>query len=423
MKAWKGFPKEYWMYWVASSLAGAGSNILQYLLSLYVLELTGSGTLFASMLSIIVFPQILFSPFAGVAADRVSKIRMMSLILFGEAAVLGLYMLFGMAIGLKLALIYVLVVVLEAGELFYNASAAAILPELVPEEKRRDAVSVSKVDDGIVQVAGPMIAAVIYSTVSISGALGIVALVNLAAGALQFLIHPRYADKQPVRTARPTVLSDLKEAGGFIRKDRFIRTFVKVMPLANAFFGATFSVGVMYLFREQYQLNAYAYGLYCSVTSSMSLIVPMLAVPLVKKHEPAHIFAAATTVIAAAIAGIALAAFLGIQNILPVMLTVVVITLLDCCTIASAIPMQLSASIMMQTSVEQRMLGRVWSIVRMVSLASISLGEMLFGAVIDLTNVWLTILLGAVGVAAASLLFRRSMDAIPVGTEEIKTAA
>lgn len=413
MKAWKGFPKEYWMYWVASSFAGAGSNILQYLLSLYVLELTGSGTLFASMLSIIVFPQILLSPFAGVAADRVSKIRMMSLILFGEAALLVLYMLLSATMGLKLVLIYVLVIVLEIGEIFYNASAAAILPELVPGEKIKDAVSVSKVDDGIVQVTGPMIAAVIYSTVPISGALGIVALVNLAAGGLQFLIRPRYAEQQLTRAVRPTILSDLREAGRFIRKDRFIGTFMKVLPLVNTFFGATFSVGVMYLLREQYRLSAYAYGLYCSVTSSMSLVVPMLAVPLVKKYEPARIFAAATTVIALAIAGIAVAAFLGIQNLLPVMLTVVVITLLDCCTIASAIPMQLSSSILIQTSVEQRMLGRVRSIIRMVSLVSASLGEMLFGAMIDFTNVWLTILLGAAGVAAASLLFRTGMNTIP----------
>ncbi|MDO4324227.1 MAG: hypothetical protein Q4C61_17075 [Lachnospiraceae bacterium] len=74
-------------------------------------------------------------------------------------------------------------------------------------------------------------------------------------------------------------------------------------------------------------------------------------------------------------------AFLGIQNIIPVMLAVVIITLLDCCIIASAIPMQLSSSIMIQTSVEQRMLG-------------------------------------AVGVAAASLLYRKSMDAIPVGPDK-----
>lgn len=63
------------------------------------------------------------------------------------------------------------------------------------------------------------------------------------------------------------------------------------------------------------------------------------------------------------------------------------------------------------------MLGRIRFIIQMVSLASVSLGEMLFGVVIDFTNVWLTILLGAVGVAAASLLYRKSMDLIPVGPD------
>lgn len=80
--------------------------------------------------------------------------------------------------------------------------------------------------------------------------------------------------------------------------------------------------------------------------------------------------------------------------------------------------MQLSSSMMIQTGVEQRMLGRVRSMIRMVSLASVSLGEMLFGVVIDFTNVWLTILLGAAGVAFASLLFRKSMDAIPAGPDK-----
>lgn len=87
---------------------------------------------------------------------------MMSLVLFGEAAILLFYMPLGATIGLRLAMIYVLVVVLKIGEIFYNASVAAILPELVPTEKIKDAVSVSGVDDGIVQVAGPMLSAVIY---------------------------------------------------------------------------------------------------------------------------------------------------------------------------------------------------------------------------------------------------------------------
>ncbi len=49
MKSYKGLEKDYWLFWCASSLGMGASNILQYVLSLYVLDLTGSATLFASI--------------------------------------------------------------------------------------------------------------------------------------------------------------------------------------------------------------------------------------------------------------------------------------------------------------------------------------------------------------------------------------
>ncbi len=88
----------------------------------------------------------------------------------------------------------------------------------------------------------------------------------------------------------------------------------------------------------------------------------------------------------------------------------VLITIFDCMTIASAIPMQMTASIMLQTGVEKSVLGRVSATLRMVSIASGALGEMIFGVLNDVTWVWLPIFLGSVGVAAASLLFRKTMS-------------
>ena len=55
------------------------------------------------------------------------------------------------------------------------------------------------------------------------------------------------------------------------------------------------------------------------------------------------------------------------------------------------------------------MLGRVSATLRMVSIASGAIGEMLFGVLNDATWVWMPIFLGAAGVAAASLMFRRFM--------------
>lgn len=80
---------------------------------------------------------------------------------------------------------------------------------------------------------------------------------------------------------------------------------------------------------------------------------------------------------------------------MPVFISVVLITMLDCLTIAAAMPMQMTSSIMLQTGVEKNVLGRVSATLRMVSIASIAAGEMLFGLLNDATWVWLPIFLGA----------------------------
>lgn len=407
MSVLKKFDRNYWLYWVASAVSMAASNILQYILSLYVLELTGSATLFASMLSIIIIPRLFLTPLAGVLADRMRKIRLMSWMVLGEAVVLGIYALLSGCFSMGIGWIYLLVVILEIGEIFYDGSAAAILPELVPQDAIKDAISVSKVDDGIVVVTAPMMAALLYSAATLPLAFGVVAILNFSAFMIQRCIHPKYeVSGNRSSNEKPSVWKGFTQGMRYIRNDGYLRGFVAVLPIANTFFSATFSVSVMYLFRESYQLSAYAYGLYCSVTSSMSLIVPLLAVPIVSKFPAHRIYAVSTSLIAAEIFGIGCAAFLGVNGYIPIMVSVAVITVLDCMTIAEAIPMQMASSAILQTTVPAELLGRTSSTVRMVSIASVALGNMLFGTLNDLTVVWLPIFLGGAGVACASMVYR-----------------
>ena len=420
MKSYKGLKKDYWLFWFASSLGMGASNILQYVLSLYVLDLTGSATLFASMLSIIIFPRILLTPLAGVMADRVRKSRMMSLILLGEAIVLCIYFLIGQTITIGIALVYVLVVVLEAGEIFYGGCEAAILPELVPPERLKDAISISKVDDGIVQVAAPLAAALIYDNLSIGVAFAVIALLNFLSFALQSLIRPKYEVEHTEETKKSSVWKDFKEGLHCIRDNTFLRSFIKVMPLANAFFGATFAVSVAYLLRQTYGVEAWVYSTYCSVTAAVSMFVPLFAVPLVKKYPANKLFFVATLTIAGGILLIGICAVCGVYQVIPIAASVVLITIFDCLTIAAAIPMQMTSSIMLQTGVEKSVLGRVSATLRMISIASGAAGEMLFGLLNDATWVWLPIFLGAAGVAVASLLFRRFITKENLNTGDSK---
>ena len=214
--------------------------------------------------------------------------------------------------------------------------------------------------------------------------------------------------------------SDFVDGLRWIRQNPFLRCFITVTPIVNAFFGATFSVCVAYLLRQTYAVDTWVYSLYNSVTAGVGLFVPLFAVPLVKKYPANKLFFAATLSIAACILLIGICALCGIYRLLPVMVSVALITALDCMTIAAAIPMQMTSSIMLQTRVEKGVLGRVSATIRLLSIASIAVGEMAFGLLNDATWVWLPIFVGAAGVATGSLLFRRTMATMDVDVAQEK---
>ena len=119
-----------------------GSNIMQFVLSLYVLSITGSATIFASMLAISILPRILLSPIAGVFGDWFDKKKSIvmldlinALILFGFSAVVFLQD------GLSIPLLYILVILLEITEIFFHSSISALLPSVVEKDSYLEANS------------------------------------------------------------------------------------------------------------------------------------------------------------------------------------------------------------------------------------------------------------------------------------------
>ena len=63
---------------------------------------------------------------------------------------------------LSLISVYLLVIVLEAIEVFYQAAESAILGEIVQKDLMEEAVTLSRLDDGIVYIITPLLGALIY---------------------------------------------------------------------------------------------------------------------------------------------------------------------------------------------------------------------------------------------------------------------
>ena len=115
----------------ASSLIG--NYTLRFALSMYVLERTGSASVFAGLLALAMLPTILLSPFGGILADRANRRNIMvaldalSGFFVGVAGV-------AMAWGRDIFVIGVLLVALSVLGAFESPTVQACVPQMLPEK-------------------------------------------------------------------------------------------------------------------------------------------------------------------------------------------------------------------------------------------------------------------------------------------------
>ncbi len=63
----------FYKYMLMNTMLLVASNTLQFVLALYVLKETGSATMFSAMLSVIIVPRMVVTPFAGIWGDKYNK--------------------------------------------------------------------------------------------------------------------------------------------------------------------------------------------------------------------------------------------------------------------------------------------------------------------------------------------------------------
>ncbi|ESL02418.1 hypothetical protein GCWU000282_02553 [Catonella morbi ATCC 51271] len=152
--------KNYISYFLATAFSMGSSNILQFTLALYILEITGSPLVYASILSIIIIPRVMLTPISGVLGDRLKRINIMKTLNLFQVIIMLFYAVYSdICRDISLVSVYALVVLLEMIEVFYNTAESSILSEIIDKDLMEEAVTLSRVDDGIVFVTTPVAAA------------------------------------------------------------------------------------------------------------------------------------------------------------------------------------------------------------------------------------------------------------------------
>lgn len=224
-----------------------GQEVLQFVLPLYLLDVTGSGTRFGLAIACGFVPYTLLSPIGGVLADRTRKRGIM----MGVNAALVAVLLVFLALkdtGDPFALVVFATMASFVAQALYQPSIQSTVPFVlaVPDVPRGVAL-VSQIGS-LTTLSGPVVGAAVYGTVGLVP----VVWVSLAAFALSGAVVA-LAVRFPCEPASweggalAMVRDDLAEAVRYLRDKPLLLGGMATATFVNMSAGALISVGTVYV--------------------------------------------------------------------------------------------------------------------------------------------------------------------------------
>ena len=253
-----------------------GSNVQQFALSLYVLGITGSATIFASIISISILPRLLFSPIAGVFGDWFDRKKSIVILDLVNSIIIGIFAVIFIVRGnLSIPMIYILVILLEITEIFFGSAMAAVIPSIVKKEELLEANSFNSLVMNIGNILAPVLAALIYGTFGMKLILIINSISFFISAVSEMFINIPKNNKRPEKINLKSFKVDLMEGINIIKENKLISTMIGLGTIINFSVAPLFSVGLIYIIKEVLKVNDFKFGMF-----QMSLSISMLLAPI-----------------------------------------------------------------------------------------------------------------------------------------------
>ena len=355
-----------------------GNNTLKFALSMYVLERTGSASVFAGLLALSMIPTILLSPFGGILADRANRRNIMVAL----DTLSGLSVLiagFAMASGQDIPVIGTLLVVLSVLGAFESPTVQACIPQMLSGENIIKGNAVVNQVASIASLVTPFLGSVFYTALGIRPVFYAAVVCFFVTALFECFIRLDY--KKPARaTGIFTVIrEDFAVSIHFLRREQ--PGILKLLLLASAvslFVAGTAVVGFPYLVRTVLGLSASHYGAAESAMGVASILGSLCVVALAKKMRPRHL------VIVLVFFGLCLIPC-GIAFLLPLrtFTRYIILLIMFCACQLGCSLFSTYAISMIQERTPEHLMGKVMSYVFTLSLCAQPAGQIIYGALFD----------------------------------------
>ena len=378
MKKEKLFTRNFTLLILGQVSSLTGNYTLKFALSMYVLEQTGSASIFAGMLSAALLPTVLLSPFGGILADRANRKHIMvALDALSGLSVLAAGLL--LPLGRELWVIGALLVLLSVLAAFESPTVQACVPQMVPPQNLVQGNAVVSQVSAVTSLVTPFLGSLFYTAFGIGPVFAAAVVCFWLTALLECMIRLEY--QKPPRTAGigAIVREDLAVSAHFLRREQpDILKLLLLAALAGMFVSGTAVVGFPYLVRTVLGLSATYYGAAESAMGAAAILGSLCAGLLGKKLRVRDL--------SAIFLSFGLSLFpIGLSFLLPVgrMARYGVLLFFFCVCQLGVCIFSTYAITLIQQRTPKQLMGKVMSCVFTLSMCAQPVGQMVYGALFD----------------------------------------
>ena len=360
----------------ASSLFG--NCILDFALSMYVLEITGSATIFASFLAVAMLPTILLSPLGGVIADRANKRNIMVILDFTTGITILISALM-IDHANNLVIICITLIMQSILGAFETPTVQACVPQMQKGDNIIRGNAIVNQINAISTFVAPFIGSLLYTTFGLKPVMYAGVFCFLLTAFLECFIKLDYKPEKSSCGIFQIVKGDLIDSTRFVCIERPVIFKTLILTAVISFFVQGVAlVGLPYIVRTVLGLNANYYGAMESMLGFTGILGSIIAGLIVEKFKIRKLYLT-LLIIAVPLLPCGII-FLLVQD---TQINYVILLLSFAIIQISACVFSVFALSIIQQLTPDNMIGKVMAYTATFSLCAQPLGQIIFGILFD----------------------------------------
>jgi len=355
-----------------------GNYILKFALSMYVLELTGSASIFAGLLAAATLPTILLSPLGGILADRANRRNIMvTLDFLSGFAVLCAVLLFSEQNAIWI--ISALLIALSVLGAFESPTVQACVPQMHTGDNIVRANAVVNQVAAIAALIAPILGGILYAAFGLERIMPVSVACFFITAVFECFIRLEYTKNTGNDGILRIIKSDFLTSMRFIFKEQTNILWVLLLAAAaNFLLVGIISIGLPFIIRTVLGLSAAHYGTAQSVLG-LSVIIGSISVSFLATRLKTSKLHWALIVVGAAMIPA------GVVFLLPVeaMVKYIIVVLSTFVLQFAACIFSIFALSIIQQKTPNELIGKIMAYVATITMCAQPLGQMVYGVLFD----------------------------------------